>query len=132
MLTITSLYGGLLGLWFLVLSFHVIRYRFTGVSLGDGGRPEIMRAIRAHGNFSEYVPLVLVLLAVLETGGTVAAWVLHLIGACLLIGRLLHGISLGFTKKWVPGRMGGMILTFTALLVASLLCIWRGIAVLVL
>ncbi len=132
MLTITPLYAGLLGLWFLLLSIHVIRFRWAGISLGDGGRPEVNRAIRGHGNFAEYVPLVLLLMALLETGGVIAPWVIHLIGLMLLIGRVLHAIALSFTQRWMPGRIGGMVLTFAALTLASLLCLWRGVAALVL
>ena len=128
MLTITPLYAGLLALWFLVLSAHVIRFRFGGINLGDGGKPEVLRAIRAHANFAEYVPLVLLMLAMLETGGVIAPWVLHAIGLMLLVGRLLHGIAMAFTEKWFLGRAVGIVLTFASLTVAAVLCVWRGLA----
>lgn len=131
MLTITPLYAGLLGLWYLVLSFRVIGFRHSGkVSLGDGGQPGLTRAIRSHANFAEYVPLVLVLIGFLETGGTYAAWVLHLLGALLLTGRVLHGIALSFTEQWMPGRALGIMLTFASLLIASVLCVLRSVAAL--
>ena len=67
MLTITALYAGLLALLFLALSINVIRYRRgEQVSLGDGGKRKLARGIRAHGNFAEYVPLVLVLMSIAE------------------------------------------------------------------
>lgn len=128
MLTITQLYAGLLALWFLVLSFHVVRFRTGGINLGDGGRPEVLRAIRAHANFAEYVPFVLLMMAMLETGGVLAPWVLHAIGLMLLVGRLLHGIALAFTKKWFLGRSAGILLTFASLAIAAVLCVWRGLA----
>ena len=44
-----------------------------------------------------------------------------LIGAVLLvIGRLLHGIAFSFTARWVIGRVGGMIVTFSALIILAI------------
>lgn len=123
---VTPLYAGLLGLWYLWLSMRVIAGRRKGVSLGDGGDPQLQRRIRGHGNFSEYVPLVLVMMAFLEIGGLDALW-LHLLGLTLLVGRVLHGYALSFTERWMPGRFYGTLLTFLALLSTSLLCIWHGV-----
>lgn len=130
MLTITPLYAGALAILFLALSFRVVQQRGHGVSLGDGGDQELLRRIRGHGNFAEYVPLILLLLAMLETGGATPPWLLHLLGATLLLARLLHGIALSYTQKWKFGRFWGTALTFLLLLVTGLLCLWRGIVVL--
>ncbi len=35
---------------------------------GDAGDAELIQAVRAHGNFSEYVPLGLILLALVRAG----------------------------------------------------------------
>jgi uncharacterized membrane protein YecN with MAPEG domain len=132
LLSITPLYAGLLGLLYFALTFRVVTHR-TGKgapSLGDGGNPVMLRAIRGHGNFNEYVPLILLMMAMLEVGGVYSPWVLHAIGLTLLIARIGHGIALSFTSNWVIGRAGGALLTFIVLAVVSLLCVWRGIAVL--
>lgn len=123
---VTPLYTGLLGLWFLVLSIRVIGWRRKGISLGDGGNPAVLRVIRGHANFAEYVPLILVMIGILEVGG-MSPIVLHALGATLLVARLLHGYSLSFTEKWMPGRFYGTLLTFLVLLVASGLCLWQGV-----
>lgn len=127
MMTVTMLYAGLLAIWFLVLSVRVIQARLGpgGPSLGDGGIPRMTRLIRGHANFAEYVPLVLVLMALLEQGGS-PRWLLHALGVTLLAGRLLHGYAFSFTTKFVFGRTAGVALTFTALLVGGVLCILRG------
>ncbi|MDM4770288.1 MAPEG family protein [Solimonas sp. SE-A11] len=130
MLTITPLYAGALAILFLALSFRVVQQRGHGVSLGDGGDQQLLRRIRGHGNFAEYVPLILLMLAMLETGGVTPPWLLHLLGATLLVARLLHGIALSYTQKWKFGRFWGTALTFLLLLVTGLLCLWRGIVVL--
>ena len=134
LLTITPLYAGLLGLLYFVLTFRVVGGRVGkgAPSLGDGGDPQMLRAIRGHANFNEYVPLILLMMAMLEIGGVYSRWVLHAIGIALLLARIGHGIALSFTRNWVIGRAGGALLTFLLLLVVSLLCLWRGIAVMTL
>lgn len=129
-MNITPLYAGLLAILFLALSYRVVQRRGHGVSLGDGGDTDLLRRIRGHGNFTEYVPLILLMMLMLELGGTTAPWVLHLIGITLVLARLLHGISLSFTTHWKFGRFYGTLLTFVLLLVVGLLCLWRGVATL--
>jgi uncharacterized membrane protein YecN with MAPEG domain len=125
-LPVTLLYAGLLSLVFLVLSARVVLMRGEGgVSLGDGGHPVLLRRIRAHANFAEYVPLLLLMLGFLEVSGLPKAW-LHGLGATLLLARLLHGYALSFTASSKFGRMIGAALTFLLLLVAGLLCVWRA------
>lgn len=126
MMVITPLYAGALALWFLVLSIKVIRYRGHGISLGDGGDPQLQRLIRGHGNFSEYVPFILVMIGALELSGY-PHWLLHLLGASLLVARILHGTSLSFTQSWRFGRFWGTAITFLLLLVAGGLCLFQGI-----
>lgn len=125
---ITPLYAGALGLWFLVLSVRVVLGRAGPgrPSLGDGGDPLMQRRIRGHANFGEYVPLALLLIALLELAGQ-PAWVLHALGATLLLGRLLHGWAFSFTAYWAFGRSAGIALTFLALAAASLLCLHVGL-----
>ncbi len=122
---VTPLYAGLLVLWFLVLAWRVIRRRGHGISLGDGGDPAMLRVIRGHGNFAEYVPLALLLLAILELCNF-SAYVLHGLGAMLLVGRLLHGYSLSFTDKFQFGRFWGTALTFVVLTVEASLCLYQA------
>ena len=83
---ITSLYAGLLAFIFLALSARVVAVRGR-VSLGDGGDPEVLRRMRGHANFAEYVPLILVMMALLEYQ-QIAAWQLHAIGATLVFARV--------------------------------------------
>ena len=127
-MVVTPLYAGALALWFLVLSLRVVGGRSgpSGPSLGDGGNPAMLRKIRAHANFAEYVPLVLLLMGLLEQGG-VPRWGLHAIGAALLLGRLLHGYALSFSENSPFGRTAGILLTFAALLGAGGWCLYRGL-----
>jgi len=93
MLPITSLYAGLLALVFLALSWRVIAFRRGNqVSLGDGESKDLRQRNRAHGNFAEYAPLGLIILACVELQGAPALAV-HALGLMLFLGRLLHAIA---------------------------------------
>ena len=81
-MVVTPLYAGALALLFIVLSWRVIQFRQRGISLGDGGDPRMLRLIRGHANFAEYVPLILLMMGFLEFGHT-SVYVLH----ALEIGR---------------------------------------------
>jgi len=123
--TVTPLYAGILALFFSVLSFRVIAVR-SRVSLGDGGDPVVLRRMRGHANFAEYVPLILLMMALLEYGH-LPAWQLHAIGATLVFARLLHGVALSFTQKWRFGRFAGTALTLTLLVISGVLCVVQGL-----
>jgi uncharacterized membrane protein YecN with MAPEG domain len=114
-MTITSIFASLLALMYVVLSVRVIGARRRAqVALGDGGDPHLLRCQRVHANFSEYVPLTLILMLVAEHQGAWSGAVL-LIGGLLLVGRIIHayGVSQSPEKLWQ--RVSGMVLTFSAL-----------------
>ncbi len=125
---ITPLYAGLLAILFLALSVRVVQQRGHGVSLGHGEDVALLRRIRGHGNFAEYVPFILLMMALLEVGGATPVWMLHALGVTLVVARVLHGIALSYAEKWKFGRFYGTLLTFILVLVLGLLCLWRGVA----
>lgn len=113
---ITAIYAAILAVMYVVLALAVVRQRFKlRVGLGDGQQPELIKAIRIHGNFAEYVPLLLVIMLIAEQQQA-AAWQLHLLGALTLGGRLLHLTGLSRTSGTSIPRFLGMISTFGALL----------------
>ena len=120
---ITALYAGLLAILFFVLSIRVIGIRRSArVAVGANGNPALLRRMRAHANFAEYVPYVLVLMGLGE-GLQAPPLLLHGMGAALVFGRLLHayGISQIDEKLWL--RITGMAITFTVLLTGALMCL---------
>ena len=123
---VTPLYAGLLALWFLVLSWRVIRRRGKNTWLGDGGDQALLRVIRGHANFAEYVPLALLMMGFLEVS-RFSIYALHALGIVLLIARLLHGYALSFTEHSSFGRFWGATLTFIVLAIEAVLCIYQGI-----
>jgi hypothetical protein len=73
---------------------------------------DLERAIRGHGNLTEYAPLFLILMLALELSDA-SATLLYVSGIIFTLGRLMHGIAFSFMKKNVFLRIGGMALTFT-------------------
>jgi uncharacterized protein len=127
---IVMLYAGLNALIAFVLALQVVRQRGRAkVSLGTGGDAVLERVVRAHGNFIEYVPLILVLMLLLELSGLGAIWI-HAMGIALTMGRILHGWGLSATPNESFGRFAGTALTWLTLLAALILCIARGSAAL--
>lgn len=89
----TTLYAGVLGLLAMGLSVQVGRARAaTGISFGDEGNPQLLVAMRRQANFVEYVPLVLILMALLELSG-VSATAIHGLGGALVAFRVCHAIG---------------------------------------
>jgi uncharacterized membrane protein YecN with MAPEG domain len=116
-LTITPLYVALATIILLVLTFRVIRLRRRlEIGLGTGGDAELEKAVRGHGNFTEYAPIGLIVLASAELSGAAGAWV-HAIGILLIGGRLLHAWGLSQSRGYSIGRSTGIVLTVTALVV---------------
>ena len=119
MLSITAIYAGLLGLLLVVLSFGVIRERLRHqVSLGDGGNADLQTASRRQGNFVEYVPLALLLIAIAEVNGAPSGLV-HGLGATLVVGRVLHPLGLAAEFGVRVPRLVGTVATFGVIIVAS-------------
>jgi uncharacterized protein len=115
-LKIAGLYAAFNALLMLALGVNVVRNRFrTRTPILDGGKPEMIRAVRAHANNTEYVPAALILLGfVAALGG--GAFAVHAIGATLTAGRLLHATAL--LRSSGPGalRGAGMLLTWGSML----------------
>lgn len=117
----TTFYAGVLGLFYVALSFRVIGLRRKyKIGINHGQEKELARAIRVHGNFAEYVPLALFLILLLELNQT-ADWLLHIFGSMLFIGRILHALGLDKSAGTSIPRFIGMILTFLTILGASVI-----------
>jgi uncharacterized membrane protein YecN with MAPEG domain len=119
--SITAFYGGMLGILFCYLSVLVIRVRLNqNISIGDGDNKQLQQLIRAQGNFSEYAPIILLLLFIAEVNSS-QPLILHCVGAALLAGRFLHAFGLRRHEGASWQRATGMLLTFAALIGAAVL-----------
>lgn len=104
----------------LVLGFRVVQVRRAErISLGDNDNPALRRRIRAHGNFSEYAPLLIGALVMLPLLGAPELLV-HLVGATGVCGRIVHAIALTKGDQMLRFRVIGMVMTITALAVGAL------------
>ena len=116
---IVSFYTSILLLFYFVLSINTIRKRHkTKIPLGHSENPEMLRAIRAHSNFAEYVPLNLIAIFLVESQGALPLLV-HFLGISTFLGRLLHAYGISQNKENFKFRFTGMVLTFTALLTSA-------------
>ncbi len=111
---ISLLYTAILCLSSIVISYLAGSLRGKlKIALGDGGNPQMLKAMRRHANFVEYVPLVLILLALLELNG-VSALALHIFGICLFVFRIFHAWGIGENMAHIGrfiGAFGTTILT---------------------
>lgn len=127
--TITMITAGTLGLMYLVKSLRIVSYRFSErVSLGapnDSANP-LFRATRAHGNFAEFVPLMLFMLFLLESIGT-NPLLLQICAGLLVIARLLQWIGILNTKVPNWQRAGGAVVTFILLGLFSVLLLLKAL-----
>ena len=116
---------GILGVIFFALTVWVVNYRNkTKLMLGDGtgtALPDaqgLQIAVRAHANFAEFVPLILLILGGLAYEGVNSTFFLVLCGA-LVLGRLLHPYGIRILKPNVPRAVGAM-LTWLVLIISSI------------
>jgi len=117
---VVYLYAAVLALIFIVLSVRTIRLRGRlRIAIGDAGNASMQRAMRAHSNFAEYVPLALLLQFFVESSGASPA-VLHGMGACLVVGRVSHAIGVSQVREPRGFRLVGMLLTIAAIVSASI------------
>jgi hypothetical protein len=117
--SVTGLYAALLALLLLGLAIRVVVLRWrTKTGIGDGGDRGLARAIRAHGNAIEYVPIALVLLLVAELGGA-SPTLLHGCGTVLVAARVVHASGLSRTTGASLERVAGTVGTFTVIAVLA-------------
>ena len=128
-LPVTALYAGLLSIIFAYLALRVGLTRASnGVMHGDGGKQDMVRKARvsvlladtvsmhdlghrvrftrlfvfvqAQGNLAEYLPVFLILLALLELNKGLSSYFLHLLGIVFTVARISHAAQLSFPDSF--------------------------------
>jgi uncharacterized protein len=126
--SITASYLGALGLLYAFLGLRVARLRRGNkIAFGDGDNRYLRSAIRAHANFAEYVPIIVIMNALLEMGGGGSVQ-MHVLLGTLMVSRILHPFGMHakpMTPQFIVGRIVGVILTFLVLLASALLLLRR-------
>lgn len=124
---ITAFYAGVLGFLGLVLASRVVQNRLRhGIELGDEGNEDMARAMRVFGNFTEYVPMILLLVGFGEMLGA-SKWLTHGLAGGLLLARLAHAVGLSQSSGRTAGRAIGVVLTWLALFISSAMLIWLAL-----
>jgi uncharacterized membrane protein YecN with MAPEG domain len=106
-------------IFYLILTIITIRARkSTKVAYGDDGNKELIKAVRAHGNFFEFTVFFIIssfLLEILDAG---QIYVL-LVNTVFLLGRISHAYSM--LKEKILFRVIGMMATLN---IYALNCIY--------
>ena len=133
-LNISAMYAGFFTIILIFLSARVsvVRHK-KRVALGDCGDIDVLKAIRVQQNFTEYVPIFLIGLVVLELTGYDDAFI-HYLALTMLIGRVFHIIGIGYVENIsnkgrrsinLGFRIAGMTLTYLSLFTGGILLIMQ-------
>ena len=116
-ISVTLIFAAIFGFMHVVFTLRVGNYRFKSkISLGDGGDRELLKRVRAQGNFIENVPIALLLILLNDLDGAEDN-TLMLMGSILLISRLTHYLTIVTVKlPWIlrPLSMLGTLGTIIA------------------
>ncbi len=121
-LPVTLITASVLALMALILAARVSRARMKHrISMGDRGNDEVLVRIRTHANFVEFVPLLLILLALLEASGADRTGLIAA-AVALVLARLMHAIGMPRPAPNVfrAGGAGGTYLLMAAMAVWGL------------
>ena len=123
---ITLFYASLLSFVYVTLLLLVVRLRHQyKIAYGDGDNAPLRSRIRAHANFAEYVPMLLIFLLLGELNGLPAS-AIHGFGSTIVGARMAHAYGHIIGEHTKPpsykGRFYGTLVTlllyFTACLSA--------------
>lgn len=122
---ISAIFVGLFALVQVPLTVAVgYRRAKTGIQFFDGGDTVLLRRMRAHGNFTETVPITLLAMAAAEYCGAPDGLVVAA-GAALAGGRALHYATL-VRSGFGIGRAIGMAVTLLAMATLGGWLLWRS------
>ena len=130
--SVSILFSGIFTIYYLFLSIRVGYMRGSPVMkiFFKMDRPiseeKLQRNIRAHGNFSEYVPIYLILLLLIELSGSMGFTYLILTSIIFSYGRLAPSICFCFFDYNPFLRISGMIATYLGLLLLAVPAIYIG------
>jgi len=140
LLTTFGFYTAILAAIYLYLSIHVILIRaHKKIIIGDNNDSLLKRAIRAHSNFSEYVPIAIIMIFVVSQLTVPMAiskvkpmsGLTHLLFLLLILARVCHAYGMlvqeAMRKPKLYMRQVGMFLTFSVIGLAGLVLILNWI-----
>lgn len=129
-LPITAIYAGILAIFALVLSARAGGYRGkAGASIlyGEPINWELAERVRAHQNFLEYVPMIVILMGVIELNGGSSTY-LHSVGVLLIVTRIAHAVGLKHDDMGTKGRFIGAGGTALIMFASAIYSVWIVVA----
>jgi hypothetical protein len=100
--------AAVVNLW---LAFRIVPLRLKDkVLIGDDGNQRLQARMRAHANFTEYAPFILILIGLIELAGGSTLW-LWIAGAVFVVARIAHAFGMDQTTSG-PSRAGGALATW--------------------
>jgi len=126
-LSITTTFAAVYSIFYLFLSMRIGYLRGSPVMKlifkmdKKVTETKLERNVRAHGNFSEYVPLFLILLFLAEYLKIIQFKYLIMLCIIFLYGRIAHAVCFAFFDYNPFLRISGMICTYLVLGILSIL-----------
>lgn len=126
---ITPLFAAIFALAYVYLSISVVKLRMSEkIILGVENKDKttsvpMVKAVRIHANFIEYVPLALILFWFLENV-TYSNRLVFWLGCILLVARVAHVIGMKNPKEHFLYRQWGMAATFGVITFSAIKLIW--------
>ncbi len=125
--TIVPIYAAIFAVMLVALSLRVAKTRGdVRVAIGDGDNIVLRRAIRVQGNFTEYVPMALILFLFVELQGW-PRWLVHGLCIVMLAARMLHAYGIAQEPEDIRLRATGMATTAGLLILAAGLILFGAI-----
>ena len=125
-LPITAFTTACLAMLLFTLSARVLVLRIRlSQPLGDGGHARLARAVRVQGNFTEYVPMALLLMLLMEWRGVPAA-ALQTYGVALVLARSLHAVGVSQLEERLVWRGISTALTLMLLSGGAVALMWSS------
>lgn len=106
---ITLMYASIFTLFALVLSYRAGSFRGKSgpsVLYGEPPNMELAQRARAHQNFLEYVPMVVIVMGAIELNGG-SNMFLFWVGDLLILARVAHAVGLKHDNMGHKGRLIG-------------------------
>ena len=124
---ITPIYTAILALLYVGLSVRTLLLRRSlKIGIGTGENENMLRAVRAHSNFAEYVPIALLLAFMIEV--LKGNWlIINFVCICLLIGRIIHSFGVSRINENYRFRVMGMAFTFTSICTSALILLYMAV-----
>jgi hypothetical protein len=124
-LPITGLYAGLISLFVIPLGIHVVINRIRShIGIFDGGDEQLVKAMHILSNFTEHVPLALIVMILAELSGAEPE-MMHLMGAILIGARSFHIYGLSMSAGPSIGRFIGAMGTWGVIAFSGGFCVTR-------